>query len=179
MKRRTLVRSLVKAGLLASVAAFAAVFVYGLFSPGMLSDNTIELGGMPEGSARLEAWNGKPVWIVRRSPRQLEAIAELSAHVATPAAADAATVDDPHRSLQDEYGIYLAATERQGILVQYVSDRPASLESSIPWHGGFVDPAGDALFDAAGRRYRTTRGAPLAVPPHRYVGPGVVRLGEW
>lgn len=179
MKRRTLLRISVKAALLAGTAAFAGVFVYGLFSPGLLSGDVIELGGIQPGSARLESWNGKPVWVVNRSESQLANLAGLSDYVMTPAPMASASVELPHRSLNRVYGVYLAETPRTGILVRYARDRPAGLPAGAPWHGGFVDPGSDALFDVAGRRYRNTRGAPLAIPPHRFTGAGAIRLGEW
>lgn len=179
--RRRLLRAGVKIGLLACVAGFAGLFTYGLFAPGTLSSgDVIDVGGIPAGAARLEAWNGKPVWVVHRSASQLAALTVLSDHVRAPETAQSPRIDLPHRSPRREYGVYLAETDRSGILVQYVSERPRRLSGDVPWHGGFVDPGGHAVFDVAGRRYRSTRGgAPLPVPPHRYTANGLLTLGEW
>lgn len=180
LTRRSLLRAGVKTGLLACIAGFAAVFVYGLFPSGTISSgNVIELRGLPEAGARLEAWNGGPVWVIHRSRDQLDALAGLSGHVLEPGADEFPGVDNPHRSVERDYGVYLAATNQSGILVQYVSERPPGLGSGVPWHGGFVDPRGGAVFDIAGRRYRATPGDPLPVPPHRYTADGVIRLGDW
>lgn len=85
LTRRTLLRAWVKIGLLVCAAAFVGVFVYGMFSPGMrASGKLIDVGGVPVGSARLEAWNGKPVWVVHRSDEQLDVLAGLSEYVAAP-----------------------------------------------------------------------------------------------
>lgn len=178
--RRSLLRACVKLGLLAGVAAFAGVFVHGLFAPDIDSEgDVIDVGGLPPGTARLDAWHGRPVWVVHRSRDQLASLPGLSGYVREPGYGESVPIDNPHRSLKREYGVYLAGTDRSGILVQYVKDRPGKLDGSVPWHGGFVDPGGDALFDVAGRRYRSTRGGPLPVPPHRYTSDGIIRLGDW
>lgn len=180
MNRRAALRSWVKIGLLACIAGFTGVFVHGLLAPGgSSSTDTIDVGGLPAGAARLEAWNGRPVWVVHRSASQLQGLSDLAGHVLEPGPGGSPRVARPHRSLVRDYGVYLAATDRPGILVQYVRERPRRLGRGAPWHGGFVDPGGDAVFDIAGRRYRSTKGGPLAVPPHRFAASGVIRLGEW
>lgn len=180
MNRRTALRSWVKIGLLACIAGFAGVFALGLLAPGRFSStDVIDIGGLPAGAGRLEAWNGRPIWVVHRSASQLQGLSELAGHVLEPGAGGSPRIASPHRSLERDYGVYLAATDRSGILVQYVRERPGSLGSDVPWHGGFVDPGSEAVFDIAGRRYRSTPGGPLAVPPHRFGASGVIRLGEW
>lgn len=180
MNRKALLRAWVKIGLLAGVVGFAAVFVYGLFTPGTVSSgDVVDVGGLPEESARLVAWHGRPVWVVHRSAGQLAALAELSGHVRATPADDRAPINVPHRSVRRSYGVYLAETARSGVLVQFVRRRPDGMRDDTPWHGGFVDPGSDAVFDLAGRRYRSTRGGPLPVPPHRYTASGSIRLGEW
>jgi hypothetical protein len=180
LNRRRLLRIWVKIGLLVCLAAFAVVFTYGLLAPGTSSSSgRIDVRGLAPGTARLEAWNGGMLWIVRRSARQLEAIDELSGHVRDPGLEDPPRLDRRYRSLAGDYGVYLAATGRSGIFVQYLRERPAGLGSDVPWHGGFVDPGSDALFDFTGRRYRSTDGGPLTVPPHRYSADGILSLGGW
>ena len=179
LTRRSVLRALVKAGVSIVLVAFAAVFVRGLLSPGEDSGDVIELATIAAGSARLESWNGTPVWVVNRSDEQLGALGALSGYVAKAAPADASPVTNPQRSLKRRYGIYLAETRRPGILVQYTRERPGSLGARTPWFGGFVDPSSGAAFDVAGRPYRATGARPLAIPPYRFVGPGRVRLGAW
>lgn len=177
--RRALLLILVKGGLSLGVAAFASVFVIGLLAPGGDSDNVIDVGGIAPGSARLEGWDGNPLCVVNRTVEQLRGLDALAGYVEAPGEAGNATLDNPWRSLRPAFGIYLARTKRTGVLVQYTRDRPAGLSDGVPWSGGFVDPGSGAVFDVAGRRYRNTSGGPLRVPPHRFVAPGVVRLGQW
>lgn len=180
VSRRGLLRAAVKIGLLTGAAAFAGIFAHGLLAPGgSSSGDFIDPAGLPPGAARLDAWNGKPVWVVHRSAGQLASLSDLSGHVLDPDVNRPPAVDNPHRSRVPEFGVYLAETARPGILLQFSARRPRRLDAGLPWDGGFVDPGGDALFDVTGRRYRTTPGGPLAVPPHHIDEHGVIRLGRW
>lgn len=170
---------LVKGCLLLGLTAFAAVFVKGLVAPGQDSDDVIDVGGMAPGSARLEGWDGKPVWVVSRSRQQLRELEAVTDYVVKTDGTGNPALDNPGRSLEPAFGVYLAQTVRPGVVVQYTRGRPAGLDDEVPWFGGFVDPASGALFDVAGRRYRATSGRPLQVPPHHFVGPGIIRLGQW
>jgi len=175
--RRALLRVLVKTGLLASVAAFAGVFAWGLVNPRLLSDELVPTAGIAPGTARLDSWRGRPVWVLHRSDAQMARLGDLAPHVAG-SAGDEPGLDPRFRALDGRWGVYLAATGRQGILVRYSRSRPPDLPRETPWHGGFVDPGSDAVFDHAGRPYRGTGGRALAVPPHRLRSRGV-ELGHW
>lgn len=180
VSRLGLLRAAVKIGLLTGAAAFAGIFAHGLLAPdGGSSGDSIDPAGLAPGAARLDAWNGKPVWVVHRSAGQLASLSDLSGHVLDPGKNRPPAVDNLHRSRVPEIGVYLAETARPGILIQFAARRPRRLDDGLPWHGGFVDPGGDALFDVAGRRYRATPGRPLAVPPHYVDEHGIIRLGRW
>jgi len=122
VNRRRLLRISVKLGLLGVAAAFVVVFAFGLLGPGSLTaDRVVEPAAIPPGTARLESWNGQPVWIVHRSTSQLRALADLSDEVQPPVAGQRPEIDNPHRSRQPRYGIYLAATQRPGVLLRYLT----------------------------------------------------------
>jgi len=180
MTRRRRLRIAVKSALLVAVIAFGGVFVHGMFRPGPAPGEVIAVADMPAASARLVSWQGRPVWIVRRSPAQVASLAAARAiesgpsHDHTPP-----PVDGPYRSLTKEYGVYLAETDRSGVMVQYTAERPDGLAADVSWRGGFVDPGSRAVFDLAGRRYPNTTGRPLGVPPYRLLEGGRVRLGAW
>jgi len=180
VNRRRLLRAWVKLALLGGAGAFVAVFILGLLPAGRgSSGDTIDTRGLPAGEARLAGWDGRPVWLVHRTQAQIAALADLSRHVQASGGGSSQPIDRLNRSVAPAWGVYLATTDRQGVLVQYLPRRPEGLDRDVPWHGGFIDPADGALFDAAGRRYRGSGGASLPVPPHRFTGDGRLRLGEW
>lgn len=160
--------------------AFAVVYLWGLLSPpGQRSGDVIDFGGLAPGTAELAGWHGRAVWIVRRSPEMLAGLAAVTPHVLPPAT-DNSTDDPVTRSLLPEYGVYLAATDRTGVIVQFVSDRPRALAADLPWYGGFYDPATARCYDAAGRVYAATADAgatALRIPPHRYIAREMISLG--
>jgi len=178
VRRRRLLGAWVKAVLLAGTAVFAGVFAYGLLGPAPVSEERIHVGSIPEGSGRLASWDGGRVWIVHRSPRQVEALEADDGASPAPGGGTPAPVDNEYRSVDRRYGVYLASTDRPGILIQYTRSRPDRLEAGRSWDGGFVDPASGALFDLAGRPYGGG-GEWLAVPPHRFADAGVLELGRW
>jgi ubiquinol-cytochrome c reductase iron-sulfur subunit len=162
---------------------FTAVFLYGLFSPaGPRSSSIVDFGGIAAGEAQLLGWSGRPVWVVHRSPRQLEALALTSGHVRAATDKPQPGLHPQARSLLPQYGIYLAETESPGILVQFVAERPRRLAPGLPWQGGFINPDSGEVFDLAGRPYRAATppaAAPLTVPPHRYLARELVEMGSW
>ena len=109
----------------------------------------------------------------------LAGLAAVTPHVLAPGGPESAG-HPVTRSLEPQYGIYLAATDRVGINVQFVTDRPRNLEADVPWYGGFYDPATARCYDPAGRVYAATadaEAAPLSIPPHRYIAREMIRLG--
>lgn len=180
MTRRTLLRVALKLGVLGLAVAFSAAFFYGLLAPERRAGGEwLTVDAIAAGRARMQRWDGVPVWILHRSPAQIEALAESATQVWPVADGVAAQLQSGYRSRRRDVGVYRADTARRGVLLHYVAERPARLPASLSWHGGFVDPGSNAVFDAAGRRYRNTRGKPLAVPAHRFTAEGALRPGAW
>lgn len=160
--------------------SFALVYVYGLLSPGQPpSGDFIDFGGLEPGQALMAGWRGRPVWILRRSPAMSRALRDAS----RPAGDEPPHpgIDALTRSLDPEYGVYLARTARPGVLIQFVGDRPRSLPADAPWHGGFLDPGTGRIYDAAGRAYPGAgeNYPALEIPPHRHVARQMIKLGGW
>lgn len=149
-----------------------------MFSPGPLSSDIIDFGGIKPGQADLYGWQGKPILVVHRTDQQIQAGIELEDYVHLQGN-QPESVKQSYRSLQPRYGIFHAQTKRLGVILQYVESRPANLPVDYPWRGGFVDPASSAVFDPFGRRYKNTQGEALAIPPHRYLAVELIQLGSW
>ncbi len=180
-RRRHLARAL--GGLtLCGLLVFAGIYVYGLFSPARTPSGAIvDFGGLQAGQAALHGWNGRPIWVVHRTPQTLASLDAVAPFVA-PGAAPPPAVDAVSRALLPQYGIYLAEAAAPGIPVRFVTGRPRGLPADTPWDGGFLDPRSGEVYDQAGRVYLSTARAGsrnLVIPPHRYVARDTIELGRW
>lgn len=179
-QRRQRLRSALQSLVGVAVLSFIVIYVYGLFSPAQPpTGEFIDFSGLEAGQAVMGGWRGRPVWILRRSPAMLQALRD--ARRAADGRQPHPDIDPATRSLDPEYGVYLAQTARPGVLVQFTGDRPRSLPANAPWDGGFLDPGNGRIYDAAGRAHPDAGQSypPLEIPPHRHVARQMIKLGSW
>lgn len=136
----------------------------------------VELGGMVR-----EEWRGKPVWIVRRTPRMLASLAESASQLRDPASDQSEQpqyTKNPHRSIRPEYLVLVGVCTHLGCSPAF---RPevAPQDLGEHWPGGFFCACHGSRFDLAGRVYRSVP-APknLEVPPYRFVADDKIVIGE-
>jgi len=126
-------------------------------------------------------WRGKPVWIVRRTEKNLKDLAGLADSLRDPASAIAdrqpAYAVNESRAIKDEYAILVGICTHLGCSPTYRPELgPADLGAN--WVGGFFCPCHGSRFDLAGRVYKNVP-APtnLEVPPHMYLSETRVIIG--
>ena len=144
----------------------------------------VDISAIKPGEKMTVEWRGKPVWIIRRTPEQLEALKKLDPQLADPNSERNAypTPDyakNPHRSIKPEYMIALGICTHLGCSP---SDKfQAGPQPSLPddWAGGFLCPCHGSTFDLAGRVFKN-KPAPdnLEVPPHMYLSDTRIVVGE-
>lgn len=146
-------------------------------APVELDISKIEPGGM----AKIE-WRGKAVAVVRRTPELIERTEGMSPDTLR----DPESVEDQQpsyaanslRSIKPEYFITVLNCTHLGCAPQF---RPEVAPEDIgpDFKGGFFCPCHGSKFDLAGRVYK---GVPaplnLEVPPHRYLSPTNLLIGE-
>ncbi len=126
-------------------------------------------------------WRGKPVWIVRRTAEQLEALAEVEGKLADP---ENTKLQQPeyasnrNRSINEsEYLVMVGLCTHLGCSPTYRPDIAAA-DLGADWKGGFFCPCHGSKFDISGRVYK---GVPaptnMEVPPHRYLSDTLVQIG--
>jgi ubiquinol-cytochrome c reductase iron-sulfur subunit len=136
----------------------------------------VDVGALKPGEKLTVEWRGKPVWIVRRTPEQLESLKKVDALLADPKSArnpDELTPEyarNEHRSIKPELLVAVGICSHLGCSP---SDKFApGAQPSLPedWAGGFLCPCHGSTFDMAGRVYKN-KPAPdnLEVPPHMYL----------
>jgi ubiquinol-cytochrome c reductase iron-sulfur subunit len=145
----------------------------------------VDVGALKPGEKMTVEWRGKPVWIVRRTKEQLDALPKLDPLLADPKSArkpDELTppyARNEYRSIKPEYLVAVGICSHLGCSP---SDKfQPGAQPSLPddWAGGFLCPCHGSTFDMAGRVFKN-KPAPdnLEIPPHTYVSDTRLLIGE-
>ncbi len=144
----------------------------------------VDISKLAPGEKVVVEWRGKPVWIMKRTPEQLESLKKTDAQVADPNSDRKAypTPDyakNEYRSIKPEIFVAVGICSHLGCSP---TDKLApGPQPSLPddWQGGFLCPCHGSTFDLAGRVFKN-KPAPdnLEVPPHQYLSDTVLLIGE-
>jgi ubiquinol-cytochrome c reductase iron-sulfur subunit len=149
-----------------------------------------ELAGAPvtENIAKLEpgqrltlTWRGQPVFVIRRTPEQIQVLPSLDARLRDP---NSDVVDqqpdyakNPHRSVKPEYLVLVGLCTHLGCVPLFRPEVQAE-PFDADWKGGFYCPCHNSRFDLAGRVFE---GVPaptnLRVPPYHFVDDNTLIIG--
>jgi ubiquinol-cytochrome c reductase iron-sulfur subunit len=125
-------------------------------------------------------WPGRPVWILKRTPEMLQRLPAAEPLLSNPRSAVGSQQPEyarnATRSIEPEVLVTVALCTHLGCIPTYY---PAPDSVQPGWLGGFYCPCHGSKFDLAGRVYR---GSPaptnLEIPPHRYLSPEVLLIGD-
>lgn len=145
----------------------------------------VDIGAIKPGEKLTVEWRGKPVWIIRRTPEQLEALKKVEVLLADPESQRNPSELTPEyarnqvRSIKPEFFVGVGICSHLGCSP---SDKfQMGPQASLPddWQGGFLCPCHGSTFDMAGRVYKN-KPAPdnLEVPPHMYLSDTRLLIGE-
>jgi ubiquinol-cytochrome c reductase iron-sulfur subunit len=144
----------------------------------------VDISALKPGEKMTVEWRGKPVWIIRRTPEQLESLKKTDALVVDPesdrkAYPIPAYAKNEYRSIKPEILVLIGICTHLGCSP---SDRfTPGAQPSLPdnWQGGFLCPCHGSTFDLAGRVFKN-KPAPdnLEVPPHMYLSDTKLLIGE-
>jgi ubiquinol-cytochrome c reductase iron-sulfur subunit len=144
----------------------------------------VDISGIAPGEKMTVEWRGKPVWIVRRTPEQLEALKNLDPLLADPASARTALpipdyARNPHRSIKPEFFVSVGICPHLGCSPSAKFSTGAQPSLPDDWAGGFFCPCHGSTFDMAGRVYKNKPSPDnLEVPPHMYLSDTRLLIGE-
>jgi ubiquinol-cytochrome c reductase iron-sulfur subunit len=133
------------------------------------------------GEMMVAEWRGKPVYIVHRSPEELENLAKVEGRLSDPESLRSiqpAYASGEARAIKPEYAVVVGLCTHLGCAPKFRPElAPADLGPD--WLGGFFCPCHGSRFDLSGRVYK---GVPaptnLDVPPYRYESDSVIVIGE-
>ena len=141
----------------------------------------VDLSTLAPGERVTVEWQGKPVWIVRRTREMLDTIRANDGNVADPQSKkkmQPAYATNEMRAIKDEFLVVVGICTHLGC--SPVGKFAKQAEAFDPnWEGGFYCPCHGSLFDLAGRVYKN-KPAPdnLVVPPHKYLSDMRILIGE-
>lgn len=145
----------------------------------------VDISGLKPGEMLTVEWRGKPVWVVRRTPEQVEALKTIEGDLADPKSLRNPGELTPeyarneHRSIKPEVLVAVGICSHLGC--SPISRFQSGAQPSLPdnWVGGFLCPCHGSTFDMAGRVFRN-KPAPdnLEVPPHMYLSDSRLLIGE-
>ncbi len=139
----------------------------------------VDISKLAVGQQVTVEWRGKPVWIVKRSDRNLEDLKSLDDKLRDPASENDQQPEyarNEYRSIKEHILVLVGICTHLGCSPTY---RPEAGTVEPDWKGGFFCPCHGSKFDLAGRVYQ---GVPaplnLLVPPHMYKSDNVILIGE-
>lgn len=141
----------------------------------------VDLSDLQPGQRKIIQWQGKPVFIFRRTAESLEQLANPGPQVKDPQSEENQQPEyarNIYRSIKPEYLIMLGLCTHLGCSPTYVAaDDEHDLGSD--WKGGFFCPCHGTQFDLAGRVFKNFP-APtnIIIPPHKYLTDTRVLVGD-
>ena len=126
-------------------------------------------------------WRGKPVWVLSRTPEQLQNLPKLDGKLVDPKSdmpQQPVYCQNATRSIKPEIMVAVGICTHLGCSPTFRPDlAPADLGAD--WLGGFYCPCHGSKFDLAARVYS---GVPapsnLEIPPHKYLSDTALLIGD-
>ena len=126
-------------------------------------------------------WRGKPVWVLSRTPEQLQNLPKLDGNLVDPKSEmpqQPVYCQNATRSIKPEIMVAVGICTHLGCSPTFRPDlAPADLGAD--WLGGFYCPCHGSKFDLAARVYS---GVPapsnLEIPPHKYLSDTALLIGD-
>lgn len=125
------------------------------------------------GMLMIVQWRGKPVWIYKRTPEQLEALPSLDDRLRDPNSENAdqtpAFAKNETRSIKPEIAVIVGICTHLGCSPKHIPElQPQPFDAE--WKGGFYCPCHNSRFDLAGRVFQGVPApANLEIPPYHFI----------
>jgi len=126
-------------------------------------------------------WQGKPVYVVRRTPAMISGLAKMDDHLKDPESLKSeqpSYCKNEHRSIKDAVFVVVGVCTHLGCAPKF---RPEVAPEDLgkDWVGGFFCPCHGSKFDLAGRVMQNVPApANLTVPAYRFDSDNVIVIGE-
>lgn len=137
----------------------------------------INISKVDPGAQVTVLWRGKPVWVIRRTPKLLASLEEAAKELRDPDSKEPqqpAYCQNEARSIKPEVLVMVGICTHLGCIPEY---KPKGDPGLMPLPGFFC-PCHGSKYDMAGRVYKDVP-APLnmVVPPYHYASDDLVQVG--
>ncbi len=127
-------------------------------------------------------WQGKPVWILRRTEEMLATLKPLDDQLADPMSEKSIQPEyakNEARSIKPEFLVTIGICTHLGCSPSQKFKIGAESGLGDAWPGGFLCPCHGSTFDLAARVY-AGKPAPtnLEIPPHKYLADTKILIGD-
>lgn len=175
-RRNILIGTAAASGLagLAAVWPFAASMFPSERAKALGAPVEVDISKLEPGKQLTVEWQGKVVWVLRRTEEMLKGVKASEPQLADPKSQSRQQPDyarNEFRSIKPEYMVAVGICTHLGC--------SPTLRPDLDGHGGYFCPCHGSKFDLAGRVYK---GAPaptnLIVPKHTYLSDTRLLIGE-
>ena len=170
------------AGVVAAAVPFVTSFMPSERAKAAGAPVEADISSIAPGEMRSFEWQGRPVWILNRTPQMLQSIRKADGEVADPRSLRTAFptpkyAQNEYRSIKPEYLVVEGICTHLGC--NPIGPFAGGANPQLGADPGFVCPCHGSTFDLAGRVYKN-KPAPdnLPVPQHKYLSATVVLIGD-
>lgn len=143
---------------------------------------TVNLSVIPPGTMVTAEWQGKPVWILHRTPEMIEGLTKNDKFLADPNSERPGFTPEyaknPYRSRKEQWLVVVGICTHLGCSPSPRFATGGAEGMPADWEGGFLCPCHGSRFDLAGRVFKN-QPAPdnLLVPPYYFVDDNTIMVG--
>jgi ubiquinol-cytochrome c reductase iron-sulfur subunit len=144
----------------------------------------VELSSIAPGQMKIVEWQGKPVWILHRTPAMIASLKQDEDLLVDPQSKRSAFPTPPYvlkdpsmRSIKPEFFVAVGICTHLGCSPSgpFAADENPQLGP----YPGFFCPCHGSTFDLAGRVFKNKPASDnLQVPPYKFVSDGLVVVGD-
>ena len=143
----------------------------------------VDLLPLQPGQQIMVFWRSWPIFVVHRTAQAVSMLRDpdLLGQLVDPQSDELQQppyAKNLQRSVKPEFAVLVGVCTHMGCTPAFYPE-PSATEPQPDWPGGYLCPCHGSKYDLAGRVFKDYP-APynLPVPPHRFVGDNIVRIGE-
>jgi len=141
----------------------------------------VDISKLEPGQMITPEWRGKPIYVVHRTPAQLEELPALNDRLKDPESeipnSQPAYIHGVDRSIRPEILVIIGLCTHLGCAPKFRPEVGVT-EFTNDWEGGFYCPCHGSRFDLSGRVFAGVPASQnLIVPPYSYEGENVLVIG--